>query len=103
MAGMVRCPSCHSMYKADKDNVCPKCGAYNRHYRGNDKVCYEQRECHENDARIRYTEENPKAERAALRVKKQTKQSAGAKLGGCLLSVVFWILMALVILSALLD
>ena len=56
----IRCRSCGRIYDYNKQDMCPKCGAYNRpprrewvdaggdvHYAEQEKVCYEQKECHE--------------------------------------------------------
>ena len=57
----LRCKSCGRVYNYEKNGTCPKCGAYNRpprkeivepdgtiHYvTTENKVCYEEKECHE--------------------------------------------------------
>lgn len=72
---ILRCKACGKMYNYEKDGMCPKCGAYNRPPQRNSiyadgtvhhaadydferhaapeagKVCYEEKECHEDDAR----------------------------------------------------
>ena len=74
----LRCKSCGRVYSYEKNGTCPKCGAYNRpprkeiveadgtiHYVTTEqKVCYEEKECHEEDVRqetrsYNYTPEAP--------------------------------------------
>ena len=60
----IRCKACGKTYDYRKEGFCPKCGAYNRpprqewvdaegtvHYAGQEKECYERKECHEAAAR----------------------------------------------------
>ena len=74
----LRCKSCGRVYNYEKNGTCPKCGAYNRPPRKEiveadgsiryvtteNKVCYEEKECHEEDVRqetrsYNYTPEAP--------------------------------------------
>ena len=74
----LRCKSCGRVYSYEKNGTCPKCGAYNRPPRKEivdpdgsiryvtteQKVCYEEKECHEEDVRqetrsYNYTPEAP--------------------------------------------
>ena len=74
----LRCKSCGRVYNYEKNGTCPKCGAYNRPPRKEiveadgtiryvtteQKVCYEEKECHEEDVRqetrsYNYTPETP--------------------------------------------
>lgn len=74
----LRCKSCGRVYNYEKNGTCPKCGAYNRPPRKEivdpdgsiryvtteQKVCYEEKECHEEDVRqetctYNYTPEAP--------------------------------------------
>ena len=72
---ILRCKGCGKMYNYEKEGMCPKCGAYNRPPQRNSiyadgtvhhaedydferpaapkagKVCYEEKECHEDTAR----------------------------------------------------
>ena len=56
----IRCRSCGRIYDYNKQDMCPKCGAYNRpprqewvdaegtvHYAGQEKECYEEKVCYE--------------------------------------------------------
>ncbi len=70
----IRCKGCGAFYRYEKEGCCPRCGAYNRppvrekvdadgtvrhmtddsfarHGGGSDKVCFETKECHEEQAR----------------------------------------------------
>lgn len=63
----IRCKACGRVYNYDKNGTCPKCGAYNRPPRKEiveadgtvryvtteNKVCYEEEECYEEDVRQR--------------------------------------------------
>ena len=74
----LRCKSCGRVYSYEKNGTCPKCGAYNRPPRKEvveadgtiryvtteNKVCYEEKECHEEEVRqsvssYSYTPETP--------------------------------------------
>lgn len=74
----IRCKSCGRVYNYEKNGTCPRCGAYNRPPRKEivdpdgsiryvtteQKVCYEEKECHEEDVRqetrsYNYTPEAP--------------------------------------------
>ena len=74
----IRCKSCGRVYNYEKNDTCPKCGAYNRpprkeivasdgsiHYvTTENKECYEEKECYEDEVRQRpdpysYTLETP--------------------------------------------
>lgn len=108
----VRCRSCGRQYDYSEDDCCPRCGAYNRpprHEQVNadgtvqhltdaefaghghavlDKVCFEEKECYEDDAR-------PKASRRK-RGEKQTKGQRKAGLAAALTAM----LVAFIIPSA---
>ena len=60
----IRCRSCGRIYDYNKQDMCPKCGAYNRpprqewvdaegtvHYAGQEKECYEEKVCYEEQTR----------------------------------------------------
>ncbi len=74
----LRCKSCGRVYSYEKNGTCPRCGAYNRPPRKEivepdgtiryvtteSKVCYEEKECHEDAVRqetrsYNYTPETP--------------------------------------------
>lgn len=87
----LRCKSCGRVYSYEKNGTCPKCGAYNRpprkeivepdgsiHYvTTENKVCYEEEECYEDEVRQRadsyhYTPEQPTRKQKSVKRAAQT-------------------------------